>query len=113
MCDHLQDSYNEAFDIGKLSISQRRGIVSLIPIDESFLIELTNWCPITLLNVDYRILARAIANRIEFKLPKLIHSNQTEFVEGRFISQNVSSPNDVMEYNELNKILGIMVFNRF
>ena len=29
--DHLLDSYNEAFDKGKMSISQRRGIISLIP----------------------------------------------------------------------------------
>ena len=71
--DHLLDSYNEAFDKGKMSISQRRGIISLIPNGESYLVELTNWRPITLLNVDYKILARAFAKRIELKLPKLIH----------------------------------------
>ena len=111
--DHLLDSYNEAFDKGKMSISQRRGIFSLIPKGESYLVELTNWRPITLLNVDYKVLARAFAKRIELKLPKLIHSDQTGFVKGRFIGQNVRLLNDIMEYTELNKIPGIMVLIDF
>ena len=108
--DRLLDSYNEAFDKGKMSISQRRGIISLIPKGQSYLVELTNWRPITLLNVDYKIMARVIANRIELKL---IHSDQTGFVKGRFIGQNVRLLNDVMEYTELNKIPGIMVLIDF
>ena len=36
--DHLLDSYNEAFDKGKMSISQRRGIISLILKGESYLV---------------------------------------------------------------------------
>ena len=35
MGDHLIDSNNEAFDKGKTSISQRRGIISLIPKGET------------------------------------------------------------------------------
>ena len=111
--NHLLDSYNEAFDKGKMSISLRRGIISLIPKGESYLVELTIWRPITLLNVDYKILARAFAKRIELKLPKLIHSDQTGFVKGRFIGQNVRLLNDIMEYTELNKIPGIMVLIDF
>ena len=96
-----------------MSISQRRGIISVIPKGENYLVELTTWRPITLLNVDYKILARAIAKRIELKLPKLIHSDQTGFVKGRFIGQNVRLLNDIMEYTELNKIPGIMVLIDF
>ena len=104
------DSYNEPYDKGKMSIFQRRGIISLMSKGENYLVELTNWRPSTLLNVDYKILARAFAKRIELKLRKLIHSEQTGFVEGRFIGQNVRLLNDIMEYTELNKIPGIMVF---
>ena len=104
------DSYNEPYDKGKMSIFQRRGIISLMSKGENYLVELTNRRPSTLLNVDYKILARAFAKRIELKLRKLIHSEQTGFVEGRFIGQNVRLLNDIMEYTELNKIPGIMVF---
>ena len=40
---NLNDSFNEAIQTGKLSISQRRGIISLIPKDENYLIALK--CP--------------------------------------------------------------------
>ena len=107
---NLIDSFNEAFQTGKLSISQRQGIISLIPKDENNLIVLSNWRPITLLNVDYKILARAIAKRIEPKLPKLVHSDQTGFVKGRYIGQNVRLLNDLMEFTKSNKLPGIFLF---
>ena len=69
-----------------MSISQpRRGVISPISKGENYLVELTNWGPITLLNVGYKIPARAFAKRIELKLPKSIHSDQTGCVKGRFI----------------------------
>ena len=73
----LIDSFDEAFQTDKLSISQRRGIISLIPKDKNNLMVLSNWRPKTLFNVDYKILARAIVKRKESKLPKLIHSDHS------------------------------------
>ena len=73
----------------------------------------------------YKILARAIAQRIELKLPNLIHSDQNAgFVKGRFVGQDsvvgrkIRSPvvrllNDIMKYTELNKIPGIMILIDF
>ena len=101
------DSFNDAFRHGKLSVTQKRGIISPIPKDESNLTMLSNWCPI--LNVDYKILAKAIAKRIQPKLPKLIHTDQTGFIKGRFIGQNVRLLNDVMEYTGVKKMPGVLV----
>ena len=86
----LLDSFNAGFENGKLSVPQKRGIITLIPKDENNLSTLSNWRPITLLNVDYKILAKVIAKRIgRAVLPKLIHPDQTGFIKGRFIGQNV------------------------
>ena len=74
---------------------------------------LSNWRPITLLNVDYKILARAIAKRIEPKLPKLVHSDQTGFVKGRYIGRNRRLLNDQMEFTESNKLPGMLLFIDF
>ena len=74
---------------------------------------LSNWCPVTLLNVDYKIVAKVIAKRIETVLPKLIHSHQTGFIKGRFIGQNIRLLNDLMEYTDEQKIPGILLFIDF
>ena len=92
-------------------ISQRRGVICLIPKDDSDLTELSNWRPLTLrLNVDYKILAKSIGQRIESKLSLLIHSDKTGFIKGRFIGQNVWLLNDMMDYTEAKNLPGILLF---
>jgi len=85
----LVESLNAAYENGQLSISQRRGIITLIPKEESSLLELKNWRLTTLLNVDYKIAFKAIAKRIEPILPSLIHPDQTGFVKGRYIGETL------------------------
>ena len=109
----LLNYYNDAFQKGSLSVSQRRGGISLIPKADSDLSELSGWRPITLLNVDYKILAKTIAKRIEPFLPKLIHSDQTGFVKDRYIGQYIRLLIDLMEYTDVKKISGILLFIDF
>ena len=90
-----------------MSVSQRRGVITLIPKDDSSLLELSNWRPITLLNVDYKIAAKAIASRIKNVLPTLIHSDQSGFMKDRFIGQNIRLINDILEQTELQNIPGL------
>jgi len=82
--------------INELTVSQRKGVITLIPKEDSFLLELENWRPITLLNVDFKIAAKAIAKRIEPVLRKLIHPDQTGFVKGRYIRENIRLISDVI-----------------
>ena len=63
-CD-LVASFNAAYDANELTISQRRGVITLIPKEDGSLLELSNWRPVTLLNVDCKIATKAIAKRIE------------------------------------------------
>ena len=105
----LVASFNAAYEVNELSISQRRGIVTLIPKEEGSLLELKNWRPITLLNVDCKIATKAIAKRIEPYLPTLIHSDQTGFIKGRYIGENIRLIEDVMEYTKVHNIPGILI----
>jgi len=46
------DSVNAAYEGNELSISQRRGVITLIPKEDSNFKMLSNWRPITLHNVE-------------------------------------------------------------
>ena len=105
----LVASFNAAYEVNELSTSQRRGIVTLIPKEDGSLLELQNWRPITLLNVDCKIATKAIAKRIEPYLPTLIHSDQTGFIKERYIGENIRLIEDVMEHTKLHNIPGILI----
>ena len=113
LCKDLLNSYNEAFCKGSLSVSQKRGTITLIPKGDENLTELKNWRPISLLNIDYKILSKVLARRMEKVLPKLVHSDQTGFVNGRYIGQNIRLLNDIMEYTDIKKLPGIFLFVDF
>ena len=54
--DLLFASYSHAFKVRKLSLSQRRGIIHLIPKQNQNPLFVSAWRPISLLSVDYKIL---------------------------------------------------------
>ena len=109
LASDLVESLNTAYSKGELSISQRRGVVTLIPKADSDTLKLTNWRPITLLNADYKIASKAIATRIKKVLPQLIHTDQTGFMKDRFIGQNIRLLCDLLEQTELENIRGILL----
>ena len=61
--DMLLESYQYSIDTGSLSISQKQGIITLLPKSDKDLSYLKNWRPITLLTVDYKILSSVYCNR--------------------------------------------------
>ena len=107
-------SFNCAFRTGTLSISQKRGIISLIPKKKNkdkCLLE--NLRPISLLNIDYKILTKTIAKRLEKVLPNVINANQTSYIKGRFIGENVRLIHEIMYHTKLTDKLGIEIFLDF
>ena len=105
----LVNCFNDAYVKGKMSISQRRGVISLLPKVDANLLKLANWRPITLLNVHYKIASKVIAMRFEKGLDLLISPDQTGFLKGRYIGQNVRLVNDVAEQTKIQNIPGILV----
>ena len=85
----MVDSFNYAFENGELSISQKRGIISLILKKDKYKKYLKNWRPISLLNNDYKIVTKALALRLEKVLSTISSANQTEFVKGRYIGVSI------------------------
>lgn len=107
------DSLNEAYDNKKMSSSQKQAIITLIDKKGKDRYFLENWRPISLTNVDAKIVSKVIAARIIPVLPKIINSTQTGFVKGRFIGEAARSILDVMDYTKRQNIPGILLFIDF
>ena len=92
-CDYLAipliSCFNEAFQCGEMSISQRRGIISLTPKKNKDTLLLKNWRPISLLNTDYKIATKCIAIPLEKVLLRLINNDQTRYIKNRLIGENI------------------------
>ena len=109
----IVDSFNHAFHKGSLSISQRCGIITLIPKKNKDKTILENLRPISLLNVDYKILTKVLAKRLEKVLPNLINADQTGYVKVRYIGENIRLIQDLMFYTNKENLPGMAIFLDF
>lgn len=103
-----------AFETRKLSITQRRGIIKLVPKKDAksyFMIK--NWRPLTLLNCDYKIATKAIANGLKIFLPNLTNDDQTGFIKDRFSGENIRLLGSVICYVKEKNLPGLFLFLDF
>ena len=100
----LLEAIIESYDEGILFDSAKFGILNLIPKPGKDSRKLTNLRPITLLNVDYKILEKAIANKIQPSLYPIINENQSGFMPGRSISVNIHKLLDILNYTDEKQI---------
>ncbi|KAL9984497.1 hypothetical protein ACROYT_G006797 [Oculina patagonica] len=97
LAPELTAVYNFAYHHGMLSLSQSRGVITLI-FKKGDRTRLTQWRPISLLTTDYKILTKALAVRLTSVLHTIIHSNQTACIPNRTINDNVSLLRDAITY---------------
>ena len=76
--------------------SARTGILNLIPKPNKDSRYIKNLRPITLLNVDYKIIEKAIANKMMPALEYIINKDQRGFMKDRRISVNIRKMLDIM-----------------
>ena len=82
--------YNDIMRTGKIPKSFKTSAISLIHKgNEKYLLK--NWRPISLLCLDYKILAKLMANRLKRLLPNLIHVSQTGAIPNREIVDNLTN----------------------
>ena len=102
--DFLLRSFNEGFSKGELSVTQRHGILTCIPKGQKSREFISNFRPITLLNVDYKILSGILAARMRKVLPDIISDSQKGFLKERYIGENSRLVYDVMSrLNQLDR----------
>ena len=90
----LFNAFEESLQYGELSTAQRQSIIRLIRKKDRNPEFLDNWRPISLLNVDTKILSRTMSYRMSKVLERLIGPEQTAFVKGR----NIAEGNRLLDY---------------
>ena len=94
----LVNVLNLCFEAGCLSLSQRRGVISL-SFKKGDRLDPKNWRPMSLLNVDYKLAARVIGGRLLKVIHLVVEKDQTCGVPGRYIGENVALLCDVVYYS--------------
>ena len=89
------DVVGEIFRRGELAPSMREGVVAMLP-KKGDEFDLKNWRPITLLGVDYKLIARVLAGRLRLAMPFLVGEDQTCGVEGRSAAWNLQLMRDAL-----------------
>ena len=89
LCTPFMDMLEEAFKQKRLTSTMLRGIINLIPKGDKDHRLLKNQRPITLLNTEYKIVEKVIANRMIPALEYVISEDQTGFLKDRRISTNI------------------------
>ena len=68
-----------------------------------------NWRPVSLLNVDIKILFKSLAEKLKHVFLELISSNQTAYVKNRCISESGKLISDVIEICDILDVPGYLV----
>ncbi|PIK62474.1 pol-like protein [Apostichopus japonicus] len=98
----------EIYKTNEMCNSMKTGLITLIP-KKGDLRKLKNWRPISLLNTDYKIITKALANRISRVINCLVSSDQTCCVPGRDIADNVLAMRNIINYVNENKLEGYVL----
>ena len=96
-----------------LSVTQRLGIITLIPKGEKDKTFLKNWRPLTLLNSLYKLVSGCIAERIKPHLDTIIHGDQNGFVSGRYIGEAIRTTYDIIQWAKNNNKTGVLLLIDF
>ena len=100
IANSLLDSYNYSLEKGYLSSSQRQAIITLIDKPGKDRSKLTNWRPISLFNLDYKILTKVLSERVKITLPTIISPSQTGYVTGRSTFDSIRLIQDIIHLSE-------------
>ena len=104
---------NECFENMEMSNFQKQAVISLIEKKGKDRTLLENWRPISLVNVDAKLMSKVVANRLKRVLPCIIHYNQTGYVQDCYIGETVRSIFDIMAFTVNENVPGMLIFINF
>ena len=98
-----------SFGKGQLDLDRLNyGMITLIPKEPEAKI-LKKFRPISLLNCSFKIFAKMLNNRLVVVADRLIASNQTAFIKGRYILESVVAAHEIIHEVHRSKEEGVML----
>lgn len=85
------------FQTGVLPVGINHTHIVLIP-KKAHPMTMGEFQPISLCNVVYKVISKVLANRLKVFLPSIISANQSAFLPGRLISDNVVVSFEIMHF---------------
>ena len=107
--EYVFNSIDYAKQVGHFSISQKRGIIKLIPKKNKNPHFVKHLRPITLLNIDYKLLTRTLALQLAEILNEILRPDQSAFVQRRFIGNNILDLYSIMATAEDNNEEAVLI----
>ena len=84
--------YRETFETGILPDSFNDALITLIPKKDRATSEPSNFRPVSLPAVDFKILTRTLASRVNRVLPDITNGDQVGFIKNRLSVDNMRRP---------------------
>ena len=97
----FKNSLRESKTIGSLSISQRQAVIKLLEKNDRDKQFIKNWRPISLLNVDTKMISKVFAEKLKETLPSLVSLHQTAYVKNRCINESGKLISDIIVVTNL------------
>ena len=91
--EDLIESHRESLEKGELTESQRQAVIILLEKKGKCKETIKNFRPISLLNVDYKILTKALARRMEQTIKTIIRYDEALLVANRMKKMNTQNGN--------------------
>ena len=92
----------------KIIITQKQAVINLLEKKGRDTRDKKTWRPISLLNVDVKVISKVLVQQIIKFFPKLIHTDQSAFVKNRYIGEPVRLFFYVLHYADIDNIEGIL-----
>ena len=105
----LHRAFISCYTQGKTPPTHRESVITLIPKAGRSSHSLKGWRPISLLNVDYKIISTAVSNRFKQIISKVISPSQSAYIKGRYIGENSRLLYDMIDRVEHQKLPGLVM----
>ena len=97
LCPIFMDIVNQIFSQKEMSRSMKCGVISLFYKKRGDKCDIKNFRPISLLNVDAKLISRSLSSKLAKVMPSIISPEQTCSVPGRDIADNIIAIRDVID----------------